>query len=162
MITSTPLLTAWAPELDVIAARRKALEAEMRDLDLQERAAQAGSLCWLPPVSPGMSDREVINRLDRIVRRWPDAPRERLAFLAEICPAGDREAYLLLRRQLRAWIAELARRQRRMRAASRCACPSPDTLSLVRRNRRLITRLIQVRRASRRYAGSMAELATSL
>lgn len=161
-MSASTSLKSWAPELMDIKGRRKALARELADLDLQQRAAETGVKFWLPPVTRDLPNREVSDRLEQSLQHWPEAPQDRLAFLAEICPPGDRDAYLLLRLQLRGWLKELARRQRLLRADTRCDKPSIRDLALLRHNRRIITRLIEVRRASRRYAGAMAELATSL
>jgi hypothetical protein len=129
---------------------------------IQMRIDGGHGLTWLPHLDPKMTDREMAITFYWLLRPWDETPATRLDLLTRACPPGDKDAYLLFRFLLKGWIKEFEHRQRLLKARWSAPGGDPDARSLCMDNRDIITRLISIRRASRRYAGHMAELARTL
>jgi|Cruoilmetagenom7_1024161.scaffolds.fasta_scaffold00436_8 hypothetical protein len=129
---------------------------------IQMRIEGGHGLTWLPHLDPKMSDSDLSIAFYWLLRPWDDSPAARLGLLTRACPPGDKDAYLLHRFLLKGWIKEFEHRQRRLKARWSAPGGDPDARSLCMRNRAIITRLISILRASRRYAGQMADLAHTL
>jgi len=129
---------------------------------IQLRIDGGHGLTWLPHLDPKMNDHEMSTTFYWLLRPWSEDPAERLDLLLRACPAGDKDAYLLHRFLLRGWIKEFECRQRLLKARWSARGGDPSARSLCLDNRAILTRLISILRASRRYAGHMAELARTL
>jgi len=148
---------AWKVERD-----HKRLKRDYMQTIIQLRIEGGHGLTWLPHLDKEMSDCELSNTFYWLLRPWSDDPKERLQLLLRACPPGDKDAYLLFRFLLKGWIKEFERRQRRLKARWSARGGDPAARNRCLDNRDIITRLISIRRASRRYAGHMAELARTL
>jgi len=155
-------MMSWGHQEARIARRHDRLQEELRMTIIQLRIAGSNGLSWLPPIDPEMSDDDLRFTFSELLSPWSENPGKRLEILMRACPPGDKDAYLLLRFLLKGWIKEFSRRQIRLakRWHTRGGDQSARNISL--HNRDIITRLISIRRSSRRYAGHMAEMARNL
>jgi hypothetical protein len=149
-----------SPALKALQRRRETLDRERNEIDLLMRIASSGHGTVLPVPHEGLSHHEALEIISHAIAFWDGNDAERMEFLLRHALHGPQERQRL-NALLKAWISLLSRRQKRLSKRISRKGSDAGALALRLAARPVISRLIEIRRETKRVTRLTAEIRTN-